>query len=746
MNRHFMKSPSRFIAPVCTAMLLAIAAAPAFAADPNPPDRLSYQSYLVDGNGNPLAPSAPKNYDVVFRIYNASSGGTLKWSEQQTVTVDKGNFSVLLGEGSQVGSEAHGSLANVFKDTDASDRYVAITVKGVGAGGADVDILPRVQLLTSPYAHLARNAVNAANLANSANAQIVSVTGTNVGINKALPAAPLDVVGAGQFTGNLTANNAFMGDLGYGSAWAGFSHKDAAAQGSYALLQNGNGLNTFINAKSGAGSTIEMRFDNLARVTLDPGGNMFISSSLGVGTAPNTSGTVSVGGNSAGFYFNERTGSSASGSWSLYANNGAAHLYSSVANVDRLLIENNGKIDVPGSNPIEFGYGFSKEINNGKIGYKTFSSGLDIVGAGSSAADRAVTMHVQGGGLTINGPTQAKSFVDSSANDGGYYFGERNNLSSRYCLYGHDGYATFWSSVGNRDLILISPSGYLGINRGPRCPLDVEGYANLYAGTYGYIAQNGAGGPYPANQYLPYSILASARVGGTEFNAFSDMRIKDVVGLSDTKSDLELIRKLRVTDYRMKDRAMEGEGIRKGFIAQEVKQIVPEAVTMATNTIPNIYAGAKKIVFDKENKTLALSMEKAPDLKKGDIVRLILEERALELPVTSVASTNLVLGEVKDLKETPKWVFVYGKQVPDFLSVNYDRLFTSGIGAIQELSRKLEASETRVAELEAKTRRVETLEKELSELKQLVAKLAAQQEKRAAGAEGPNLAAAHSAR
>ena len=66
------------------------------AADANPPDRMTYQGYLVDSDGDPLGNSAPANYDVVFRIYNVKSGGIPIWSEQQTITVDKGYFSVLL--------------------------------------------------------------------------------------------------------------------------------------------------------------------------------------------------------------------------------------------------------------------------------------------------------------------------------------------------------------------------------------------------------------------------------------------------------------------------------------------------------------------------------------------------------------------------------------------------------------------------------------------------------------------------
>ena len=126
------------------------------AADANPPERMTYQGFLVDGNGAALGNSAPANYDVVFRIYNAKSGGTPIWSEQQTVTVDKGYFSVLLGEGSQVNSEDSGSLSSAFDGADASDRFIGITVSGLGGG--NVEIAPRLRLVTSPYSFTASNA------------------------------------------------------------------------------------------------------------------------------------------------------------------------------------------------------------------------------------------------------------------------------------------------------------------------------------------------------------------------------------------------------------------------------------------------------------------------------------------------------------------------------------------------------------------------------------------------------------
>lgn len=138
------------------ALMLAAADAVVVAQNALPPNLMSYQGYLVDGNGNALAPTVPVNYSIVFRIYSTSSGGTALWAENQTVTVDKGNFSVVLGEGAAEGSELRPGLDTIFNSSTASDRYLGITVKGLG--GNNNEILPRLRLLTSPYSFLARTA------------------------------------------------------------------------------------------------------------------------------------------------------------------------------------------------------------------------------------------------------------------------------------------------------------------------------------------------------------------------------------------------------------------------------------------------------------------------------------------------------------------------------------------------------------------------------------------------------------
>jgi hypothetical protein len=192
---------------------------------------MTYQGYLTDASGNALgsANTGPKNYDVVFRIWDSQTAGNELYAEQQTVTVAGGYFSVLLGEGSAYQSEPQPPISSLFTNGTASQRYVEITVQGIGAGTppANVTIMPRLRLLSSPYSFLAGYAVTAAGLANGGNA-VVSINNSNyVGINQQNPASMLDVNGIITALGlNVNGTNTAAAFIGNGS---GLTNLNAAA-------------------------------------------------------------------------------------------------------------------------------------------------------------------------------------------------------------------------------------------------------------------------------------------------------------------------------------------------------------------------------------------------------------------------------------------------------------------------------------------------------------------------------------
>jgi cytoskeletal protein CcmA (bactofilin family) len=227
---------------------------------------------------------------------------------------------------------------------------------------------------------------------------------------------------------------------------------------------------------------------------------------------------------------------------------------------------------------------------------------------------------------------------------------------------------------------------------------------------------------------LPHSIAAASRIRAASYDVHSDARIKDINGRTEGDDSLSQIRQLKVTDYHFVDRISQGDAIQRGLIAQEVEKVLPEAVVRSTAVIPDIYSTSIACAFDHDGKTLTVRMDRAHGLKPNDVVRLLSESFQEEFSVLQTPSPTSFVVQCENPVEK---VFVFGRQVDDFRSVDYDLVFTTGISALQELDRQVQAlrkSEARVAELEAEVARVDSLEQEVKALKQLVAQLVEKQD------------------
>jgi hypothetical protein len=98
------------------------------------PETIKYQGMLTTPSGDAVDDG---DYEVVFRIYDASSGGTVLWtSGTHTVSVSEGLFTC------EIGSMV--SFPDDLFATDA-DRWLGITVEG------DPELSPRMKLTSVPY-------------------------------------------------------------------------------------------------------------------------------------------------------------------------------------------------------------------------------------------------------------------------------------------------------------------------------------------------------------------------------------------------------------------------------------------------------------------------------------------------------------------------------------------------------------------------------------------------------------------
>jgi hypothetical protein len=203
------------------------------------------------------------------------------------------------------------------------------------------------------------------------------------------------------------------------------------------------------------------------------------------------------------------------------------------------------------------------------------------------------------------------------------------------------------------------------------------------------------------------SIYASKRIVASEFNAISDARIKQNLHRSNAAADLATLMQLKVTDYTMIDTISKGNRVSKKLIAQEVAAVYPNAVSYMKDFIPNIYQLAQI-----ENGFVTLSN---PDLTIGDKVRLIFEDQQMEVRVTEIDENGFsVLAEQPESKLPNGAVFVFGKEVNDFHTLDYDAITMLNTSATQALVKQINGLETSHAALKA---RFEALEMGLQKVR-----------------------------
>jgi len=390
-----------------------------------------------------------------------------------------------------------------------------------------------------------------------------------------------------------------------------------------------------------------------------------------------------------------------------------------------------GGSSLSGSNTFEWGTGVSgKESNAGKIGYSTFSGAgynyaLDIVGAGTSSSNRNVRiydnlgigtssptqlLHVQGTGpqLFIEGASNENAVIRGSS--GPSYRDKYHEISMGfYALsgFGTSNYIDFKVNEGGQSnspstRMRIRGDGNVGIGTTSptQAKLVVNGSASSYL-SYGYLNVYASTGQ--ASGTNSYSIYANQRIAGAEFNAFSDSRIKkNVVDINDS-SALDKIRLLEPKIYNYIDEKQKGTSNVYGFIAQEVSNVLPYAVTVGEGDIPNILTNSNVSVTSDSN-VLELRLDTTVEgltLSNTSNINITTDNNQyLTLPVLTFSGSNVITIQNSDKFTNVTGAYIHGEHIHDFHHLNKDAIWAVSTAALQEVDRQLQAEKTKVSTLE----------------------------------------------
>ena len=236
-------------------------------------------------------------------------------------------------------------------------------------------------------------------------------------------------------------------------------------------------------------------------------------------------------------------------------------------------------------------------------------------------------------------------------------------------------------------------------------------------GTYGYLNSDGSTGTTTNNLTpAPYSIYAAYRIAAASFNAFSDKRIKNVIGVSNQERDLSLLSKIKITDYTMIDTIAKGNQVHKKVIAQEVAEVLPSAVNKTTEFIPNIY----KVSTINEDGFIALENHQ---LVVGDKVKLFFDTKEEVVEVKNISQKGFYVHYLPSFGVAGGRLFVFGKLVSDFHTVDYEALSTLNISATQALLKRLNDAE---AKLKAQENRLDEQASRLNKLEAIIFKTTAE--------------------
>lgn len=345
--------------------------------------------------------------------------------------------------------------------------------------------------------------------------------------------------------------------------------------------------------------------------------------------------------------------------------------------------------------------GFPTAGANNHVGLYTTNANLYLSTNGTSTGEFVLT---DAGNVGIGTTTSPGHPLVVQATGTGLMLGFNNSAGTdKYNFsYTNGGFNLSESGVAAGRLFVQDASGNVGVGttNPTQAKLVINGTAASQSTvtSFAWLNSSGTVAVAPATTRA-YSLYTSSHIWcAGEINVTSDIRTKTLLSPSSPLANLELVKKLQVIDYQYKDQLQKGSTIIKGFSAQQVESIYPEAVSRNTGVIPNIYQKAVAVAYHAAAQTLSITMAEKQPIAMGDKVKLITAGGESMATVADVRGNSFTIS---NWPTKPSWVFIYGTEVPDLRNLDYNKIFSAGIGAIQQLATENEELKKRMEALEA---------------------------------------------